>query len=84
MNQMATMSGSPKDADANSAIYRGAWYSLARAPEAGYWQYTICFEGRDVIGRIEARLSLLAVRHIKLRIDRELQGTTARSKMPIP
>lgn len=53
-------------------IYKGVEYTLTPvAPGVWKWQFQI---GDKVIsGKTEARLNLLAVRRIQLRIDRELK-----------
>jgi hypothetical protein len=53
-------------------IYRGVEYTLTPvAPGVWAWQFRI---GDKVIsGRTEARLNLLAIRRVQLRIDRELK-----------
>jgi hypothetical protein len=53
-------------------IYKGVEYSVtAVAPDIWKWQFRI---GDKVIaGKTEAKLNLLAIRRVKLRIDRELK-----------
>jgi len=53
-------------------IYKGVEYTLTPvAPGVWKWQFQI---GEKVIsGKTEARLNLLAIRRIQLRIDRELK-----------
>jgi hypothetical protein len=53
-------------------IYKGVEYTLTPvAPDVWKWQFQI---GDKVIsGKTEARLNLLAIRRIQLRIDRELK-----------
>jgi hypothetical protein len=53
-------------------IYKGVEYTLTPvAPGVWKWQFQI---GDKVIsGKTEARLNLLAIRRIQLRIDRELK-----------
>ena len=53
-------------------IYKGVEYTLTPvAPGVLKWQFQI---GDKVIsGKTEARLNLLAIRRIQLRIDRELK-----------
>ena len=55
-------------------IYKGVEYTLTPvAPGVWKWQFQI---GDTVIsGKTEARLNLLAIRRIQLRIDRELKKT---------
>jgi hypothetical protein len=53
-------------------VYKGVEYTLTPvAPGVWKWQFQI---GDKVIsGKTEARLNLLAIRRIQLRIDRELK-----------
>jgi hypothetical protein len=53
-------------------IHKGVEYSvIAVAPGVWKWQFRI--GDRLVTGRTEARLNLLAIRRVQLRIDRELK-----------
>lgn len=53
-------------------IHKGVEYSvIAVAP--GIWQWQFRIGDRLVTGRTEARLNLLAIRRVQLRIDRELK-----------
>jgi len=53
-------------------VHKGVEYSvIAVAPGVWKWQFRI--GDRLVAGRTEARLNLLAIRRVQLRIDRELK-----------
>lgn len=53
-------------------VHKGVEYSvIAIAPGVWKWQFRI--GDRLVTGRTEARLNLLAIRRVQLRIDRELK-----------
>ena len=53
-------------------IHKGVEYTVtAAAPGIWKWQFRI--GDRVVSGKTEARLQLLAVRRVQLRIDRELK-----------
>ena len=55
-------------------IYKGVEYTLTPvAPGVWKWQFQI--GDRVISGKTEARLNLLAIRRIQLRIDRELKKT---------
>ena len=55
-------------------IYKGVEYTVtAAAPGIWKWQFRI--GERVVSGKTEARLQLLAIRRVQLRIDRELKKT---------
>ena len=55
-------------------IHKGVQYTVtAAAPGIWKWQFRI---GERVVGgKTEARLQLLAIRRVQLRIDRELKKT---------
>ena len=53
-------------------IYKGVEYTLTPvAPGVWKWQFQV--GDKVVSGKTEARLNLLAIRRIQLRIDRELK-----------
>jgi hypothetical protein len=53
-------------------IYKGVEYTLTPvAPGVWKWQFQIA--GKVISGKTEAKLNLLAIRRIQLRIDRELK-----------
>lgn len=53
-------------------VHKGVEYSvISVAPGVWKWQFRI--GDRLVTGRTEARLNLLAIRRVQLRIDRELK-----------
>jgi hypothetical protein len=53
-------------------IHKGVEYSVtAVAPGVWKWQFRI--GDRVVAGKTEAKLNLLAIRRVQLRIDRELK-----------
>ena len=53
-------------------IHKGVEYTLTPvAPGAWKWQFRI--GDRVISGKTEAKLNLLAIRRIQLRIDRELK-----------
>ena len=57
-------------------MYRDVEFSItAVAPGVWKWQFRI--GDRAVAGKTEARLYLLAVRRVQLRIDRELKKAAA-------
>lgn len=53
-------------------IHKGVEYSLT-AISPGIWKWQFRIGDRVFTGRTEARLNLLAVRRVQLRIDRELK-----------
>jgi hypothetical protein len=53
-------------------IYKGVEYTLT--PVAlGVWKWQFQIGDKVISGKTEARLNLLAIRRIQLRIDRELK-----------
>lgn len=59
-------------------FHRGVKFTVVatEAPELWLWQFTI--DGKTWTGRTEARLELLAIRRVRLRIDRELKKARRR------
>lgn len=53
-------------------IHRGVEYTV-RPISPNVWQWQFRIGERIVTGKTEARLNLLAVRRVELRIDRELK-----------
>ena len=57
-------------------VYKGVEYTVtAVAPGVWKWQFRI--DDRVIAGKTEAKLYLLAVRRVKLRIDRERKKSAA-------
>jgi hypothetical protein len=56
--------------------HKGVEYTLTRSETPGFWRWQ--FRIGDLVrsGRTEARLALLAMRRVQLRIDRELKHAT--------
>jgi hypothetical protein len=55
-------------------IYKGVEYTVV-AVGPGVWKWQFPIGEKVVAGKTEARLSLLAIRRIQMRIDRELKKT---------
>jgi hypothetical protein len=53
--------------------HRGVEYSLTRSDTPGIWTWQFRIGDIARSGRTEARLLLLAMRRVQLRIDRELR-----------
>lgn len=53
-------------------IYKGIEFSVT-AVAPGLWKWQFRIGDRDIAGKTEARLNLLAIRRVQLRIDRELK-----------
>ena len=58
-------------------IHRGIEYSVT-AVTPGIWKWQFRIGDRVVTGKTEAKLQLLAVRRVQMRIDRELKKTAAK------
>jgi hypothetical protein len=61
-----------------SMTHKGVEYTLTRSESPGFWNWQ--FRIGDLVrsGKTEARLSLLAMRRVQLKIDRELKHTARR------
>jgi len=55
-------------------IHKGVEYTVT-AVAPGIWKWQFRIGERVVSGKTEARLQLLAIRRVELRIDRELKKT---------
>jgi len=55
-------------------IHKGVEYTVT-AVAPGIWKWQFRIGDRVVTGKTEARLQLLAIRRVQLRIDRELKKT---------
>ena len=55
-------------------IYRGVEYTVMEVG-LGIWKWQFRIGEKVVVGKTEARLELLAIRRIQMRIDRELKET---------
>ncbi|MBR0874480.1 hypothetical protein JQ633_29275 [Bradyrhizobium tropiciagri] len=53
-------------------IHRGIEYSVTQTT-AGIWKWRFQIGDRVFAGKTEAKLDLLAIRRVQLRIDRELK-----------
>jgi hypothetical protein len=56
-------------------IYKGIEFAVVAADAPGIWRWQFTINGEIRTGRTEARLELLAIRRVKLRIDRALKQT---------
>jgi hypothetical protein len=54
-------------------IYRGIEFTVVATDAPGIWRWQFTINGAIRTGRTEARLELLAIRRVKLRIDRALK-----------
>ena len=61
-------------------IYKGIEFAVVATEVAGVWAWQFKIDGEIRSGRTEARLELLAIRRVKLRIDRALHAKRGRDK----
>ena len=54
-------------------IHRGIEFTIVATDVPGLWCWRFTIGGRTRTGRTEARLELLAIRRVRLKIDRELK-----------
>ena len=55
-----------------SMVYKGVEYTVT-AVAPGQWKWQFRIGDKVIAGRTEAKLNLLAIRRVQLRIDRELK-----------
>ena len=60
-------------------IYRGIEFTVVTTDAPGIWRWRFTIDGEIRSGRTEARLELLAIRRVKLRIDRALKQARRRA-----
>ena len=53
--------------------HKGVEYTLTRSETPGVWKWQFRIGDKIITGKTEARLNLLAIRRVQLRIDRELK-----------
>ena len=56
-------------------IHKGIEFAVMATEAPGIWRWQFTINGKTRTGRTEARLELLAIRRVKLKIDRELKLT---------
>lgn len=64
--------------------HKGVEYTLTRSETPDIWKWQFRIGGLLRSGRTEARLLLLAMRRVQLKIDRELKHTGHRLASPKP
>jgi hypothetical protein len=63
-----------KEPDRQAGIHRGIHYALEPNAEPGVWRYSYALHDKVRTGRVQARLPLLAVRRVRMRIDRDMRS----------
>jgi len=56
--------------------HKGVTFSVVKTADPNVWRWDFQVGGRSWSGKTEARLELLAVRRVKIRIDRALRQLT--------
>lgn len=59
--------------------HKGIEFTVVAAEAPGIWCWRFVISGEIKTGRTEARLELLAIRRVKLKIDRALKQTRRRA-----
>ena len=54
-------------------IHKGIAFTIVATEAPGIWRWRFTINGEIRTGRTEARLELLAIRRVRLRINRELK-----------
>ena len=71
------MVGHPMEPDSHAGIHRGIHFSLTRNSAPGYWRYAYAIGHKVRSGRVQGRLPQLAIRRVKMRIDRDMRAAPA-------
>ena len=66
----------PGSGKAGFMVYKDVEFTVT-AVSAGIWKWQFLIGARLFAGKTEARLQLLAVRRVQMRIDRELKKASA-------
>ena len=61
-------------------IHKGVTYSVVATETPGVWRWKFRIGDKVLTGRTETRIELMAVRRVKLRIDRELKRLARRGE----
>ena len=67
------MAGRPMEPNSHSGIHRSIHFSLTRNSAPGYWRYAYSIGEKVRSGRVQGRLPQLAIRRVKMRIDRDMR-----------
>ncbi|MBI5318806.1 hypothetical protein [Bradyrhizobium sp.] len=65
-------------------IHKGIEFTVVAAEAPGIWRWQFTINGETRGGRTEARLELLAIRRVRLRIDRALKQARRHADDPAP
>ncbi|RXH03887.1 hypothetical protein EAV90_12015 [Bradyrhizobium vignae] len=68
------MTRPPEEPLARAGTHRGIRYSLRPNAAPGFWRYTYAIRDKVRSGRVQGRLSLLAIRRVQMLIDRDIRS----------
>ncbi len=63
-------------------IHRGIEFTVVSTGVPGIWRWRFWIGGKPKTGRTETKLELMAIRRVRLRIDRELSEIKRRAAAP--
>lgn len=63
----------PNETDSHAGIHRSIHFTLERNGAPGYWRYAYAIGDKVRSGRVQGRLPQLAIRRVKMRIDRDMR-----------
>jgi hypothetical protein len=63
-------------------FHRGIEFAVVATGVPGIWRWRFWIGGKSKTGRAETKLELMAIRRVKLRIDRELNEIKRRAAAP--
>jgi hypothetical protein len=61
-------------------FYRGVQYTIVPSAIPGFWNWQFQIDGDVKSGRVETNLELMAMRRVKMRIDRALRVAALEEK----
>jgi hypothetical protein len=63
-------------------IHKGIAFTVVASGMPGEWRWRFWIGGKPKTGRTETKLELMAIRRVRLRIDRELNEIKRRASAP--
>ncbi|WP_245470817.1 hypothetical protein [Bradyrhizobium guangzhouense] len=71
------MARRPTEPEVHAGIHRGIHYVLKPNAAPGFWRYGYTIADKVRSGRVQGRLPLLAIRRVRMRIDRDMRPEPA-------
>ncbi|WP_439394500.1 hypothetical protein ACRQ5Q_35195 [Bradyrhizobium sp. PMVTL-01] len=68
----------------HAGIHRSVHFEITEAANSGLWDYCFAIGNRNLSGRVQAILGLLAARRVKMKIDRALKHHASREERASP